>query len=505
MFITQKLKIFICILFFTCDSSFSQSDQLDRIEINLEEDWEDFFVVPMQDKGIILGSFGEKKDGNMPVKFIWFDTNLQEQNTQIIQIPKSYEYVGSYNDLIASFTLFYDFREGKYIAAKCASGSTSVEELNGAIADDMYVKNFVVLENTMFVLLNDKRKASVSIIDLENGSEKRVELHDKKHDIEAINIQLVQPGDEIHVFYHSCEEDCSNLIKRFDKVGNELNGDLVVKASGKDYVMDVTSSKVSNDRTFVISAYGKKSDKTASGFMVGLYDNSSKASFSHQFNFLELEHFTDYLPEHLKNRIAKKQERKEKKGEELEIDYLMQLHEVKQLPNNQYLVAGEFYYATYTSTKTTTYNNGIAQTQTNYYFDGYQYTHSLLAVFDEAGQKVWSHIFPMFLDQKPMIARKNLRISVKDKQVKCLYANYTSINSITFEDGVVIDEKGTKEILPQKEGEKIRWAYKTDIIYWYPNHFLLSGYQKILEEKNDESKKRKRKVFFLSDVVYEGK
>jgi hypothetical protein len=500
----HKLAALLFFTFLIYVSGFSQTDQIGRIEIDLSDEWGDFFVIPMQDKGIILGSFGEKDNGITPVKFIWYDSNFEEQNAQTIQIPKSYEYVGSYNGLVASFTLFYDFRKGKYIAAKCEYGSTSVEELEGAIADDMYVKSFVVLDNTMFALLNDKKKASISIIDLNNGSEKRVELHEDKQKIEAINIQLVQPGDEIHVFYHSCEDECKNLIKRFDRAGNEITGDLVVKSTGKDYVMDVNSSKVSNDRTFVISAYGKRSDKTASGFMVGLYDNSSKASFSQNYNFLDLEHFTDYLPEYTKNRIERKQQKKEKKGEELELDYYMHLHEVKQLPDNQYLVAGEFYYASSRNTTYTTYTNGVASTQIKSVFDGYQYTHSLLAVFDDAGQKVWSHIFPMYLDQKPWIARKNLRITVKDKQVQCLYANFTSINSITFEDGVSIVEKGTEEILPKKEGEEIRWAYKTDIMYWYPNHFLLSGYQNILKEKNDESKKKKRRVFFLTDVIYEG-
>jgi len=500
----HKLAALLFFTFLIYISGFSQTDQIGRIEIDLSDEWDDFFVVPMQDKGIILGSFGEKDKGITPVKFIWYDANLQEQNTQTIQIPKTYEYVGSYNGLVASFTLFYDFRKGKYIAAKCEYGSTSVEELEGAIADDMYVKSFVVLDNTMFALLNDKKKASISIIDLENGSEKRVELHEDKQRIEAINIQLVQPGSEVHVFYHSCKDDCQNLIKRFDKTGNEIKSDLQVKSKGKDYVMNVTSAKVSNDRTFVISAYGKRSDRAASGFMVGLYDNTSKASFTQQYNFLELEHFTDYLPDYMKKLIERKQAKKEKKGEELEIDYLMQLHEVRQLPDNQYLVAGEFYYATYRYETRTVYTNGVASTQTQSVFDGYQYTHSLLAVFDDAGQKVWSNIFPMYLDQKPFKARKNLRITTEDNQIQCLYANFTSVNSITFENGEIVKDKGKEKLLPANEGEKIRSAYNTDIVFWYPSHFLVSGYQKIVTEKTDGAKKKKRRVFFLTDVIYEG-
>jgi len=502
----MKYKIIALLIITTLVNlpGYSQTEQIGRIEIDLADEWDDFFVVPMKDKGIILGSFGEKDNGITPVKFIWYDTNLQEQNEQIIQIPKSYEYVESYNGNEAAYTLFYDYKKGKYIATKCEYGSTSAEELSGAIADDMYVKNFVVLENTMYVLLYDKKKASISIIDLENGSEKRVELHEDKQRIEAINIQLVQPGDEVHVFYHSCKEECKNLIKRFDKAGNEMQNDLIVKSTGKDYVMNVTAAKVSNDRTFVISAYGKRSDRAASGFMVGLYDNSSKASFSKQYNFLELEHFTDYLPDYMKRRLEKMQNRKEKKGEELELDYLMQLHEVKQLPDNQYLVAGEFYYSTYRTETYTTYTNGVASTQTRSVFDGYQYTHSLLAVFDEAGEKVWSHIFPMYLDQKPFKARKNLRITLKGEQIQCLYANFTSINSITFENGEILKDKGKEKVLPASEGEKIRSAYNTDIVYWYPSHFLTSGYQKIIKDKNDTSKKKKRRVFFMTDVVYEG-
>jgi hypothetical protein len=481
----------------------AQTEQIGRVEVSLEDEWGDFFVIPMKENGVILGSFGDKEDGMIPVKFSWYGADLNKQTEQIVKVPKSFEHVGTYLGTDAAYVLFYDYKKGHYMNYKLAYGSNEAEILEGAIADDMYVKNFIVLNKTMFVLLHDKKKASISIIDLDEGSERRVELHENKDKIEAINIELVKPGDEVHIFYHSCGDECKNLIKRFDKEGNEIGKDLVVKSKGKDYVMNVTSSKVSDDRTFVIAAYGAHSDNYASGFMVGLYDAGAKATFTQRYNFLDLEHFTDYLPESTKRRIEKKQDKKEKQGKELEIDYLMQLHQVKQLPDNKFLVAGEFYYPTYRTEYYTTYTNGRAVTSTRQVFDGFQYTHSLLAVFDETGQKVWSNIFPMFLDQKPFIARKNLRITVEGEQITCMFANYKSIVSTTFENGEILKERNRETVLTEKLGETIRAASGTDIVFWYPKHYLTSGYQKIKSEEKDKNGKKRRRVFFMTDVVYE--
>jgi len=118
------------------------------------------------------------------------------------------------------------------------------------------------------------------------------------------------------------------------------------------------------------------------------------------------------MPESTKKKIAKKQAKKEEKDEEYEIDYLMQLHQVNQLPDNKYLVAGEFYYPTYRTEYYTSCVKGKPSMSTRQVFDGYQYTQSPPAVFDETGQKLRGNMFEMHLDQKPFIARKNLRITM---------------------------------------------------------------------------------------------
>lgn len=43
----------------------AQTDQIGRVEVSLEDEWGDFFVIPMKEYGVILGSFGTKATFNL--------------------------------------------------------------------------------------------------------------------------------------------------------------------------------------------------------------------------------------------------------------------------------------------------------------------------------------------------------------------------------------------------------------------------------------------------------
>jgi len=58
----NKLRLLITLLTLSLSIvGIAQTDQVARVELSLDEEWDDFFVVPMKDKGIMLGSFGDRE------------------------------------------------------------------------------------------------------------------------------------------------------------------------------------------------------------------------------------------------------------------------------------------------------------------------------------------------------------------------------------------------------------------------------------------------------------
>jgi len=485
---------FLMLIVIGMNTSIAQTNE-NRVEFDLEEDYSDFFVVPLNKNGVLLASFGEKEDGKIPLKMIWYSVEMEKLNEEIKMVPKKYEFAGRYTGEDASYILFYEYKEGKFICYKMAFDKTESEEIVGPMAEDMYFFNFVVKGNKLFSLLYDKKEAIVSCVNLDDGSETHFALHTDKSKVEARSLELIE--NEVHVFYVSKENKVyKNLIVRINLEGERIGKDILIVGKGEDYVLSTTTTILDETNYFVAAAYGNN-DVSASGFQISMYnDGGNKASYTNYYNFLDFEHFTDYLSERAKAKIERKQEKADKKGKELELNYLMKMHQLKKLKDGSHVLIGEFFYPTYRTEYYTTMVNGRSQTSTRQVFDGYQYTHALVTAFDAEGKKLWDNIFEMNLSQKPYYARKFIRTNIEDNTVNCMYANYNSIKSISFENGAVVKENTSEEIKENTETEKLKSATGIDATYWYDNNYIITGYQKIVD-KEAKSGKRKRRIFFM--------
>ena len=96
---------------------------------------------------------------------------------------------------------------------------------------------------------------------------------------------------------------------------------------------------------------------------------------------MSLNKFLEYLPARKQAKVERKQKRKEKKGKEMNINYLIASHDIIK-KGDKYIMLGEAYYPTY-RTETRTDANGNVTYRT--VFDGYQYTHAVVAGFDKDG------------------------------------------------------------------------------------------------------------------------
>src|SRR5690606_24529791 len=166
-----------------------------------------------------------------------------------------------------------------------------------------------------------------------------------------------------------------------------------------------------------------------------------------------------------------------------------------------YLFLGEAYYPTYRTETYTTYVNGQPVQSTRQVFDGYQYTHAVLAKFSKEGDIIWDQIFEMNPSYKPMAVTRFIRIAKGSQDaLNLVFANRNTIVSKSFSfDGEVIYDKTSEPIETNIEGDQTKRSFSR-INYWYDDYFLAYGSQVI---KNKEEEKKKRTVYFISKIKFE--
>ena len=270
-------------------------------------------------------------------------------------------------------------------------------------------------------------------------------------------------------------------------------------------ITDATASFISDGKYVITGTYSSNNSTTSEGMYFSIVNNGAIELIKF-YNFLDLDNFTNYLSEKAQNKIEAKKKRKEKKGKEYNLQYLLAPHNVI-LVDDGYIYLAEAYYPTYRTEyyTTTTVVNGVSSTVTrsSTVFDGYQYTHAFLAKFNKDGQKQWDQSFPMQLTYKTYSVKRFINIADNQQNsIKLVFSNGKNIYSKKFSfDGEVLQDKESSELETEISGDKTKRSYSS-MRYWYDDYFLAYGTQVI---KNTENSKvdRKRKVFFVNKLKYE--
>ena len=136
-------------------------------------------------------------------------------------------------------------------------------------------------------------------------------------------------------------------------------------------------------------------------------------------------------------------------------------------------------------------------------FDGYQYTHALVAKFSFDGKLLWDKTFEMWPRTKPYYVKRFISVKESDSQkIAMVFTSRSKIYSKEFNtDGTVTYEKSSEKIESNNDSDKTKWSL-ANLKFWYDDAFILYGSQKIKDKESSKIKK-KRKVYFISKFTFE--
>lgn len=479
--------------------SFAQLTYEKRLEFELKDGYHDETIYESSKGVFVMEAISEEKIGDQhQIKYDLYNSDLELEKTEKVMIPGKLKF----NELYYNDEYIYNFYTRK---EEFAIVSVRMEDLETSVTEGVFPGKFnfadmKVMGNIAYFHAFKKGADLLYKVDLETGKATAIPMIVKDYSPKKVfveNYQLLEKTNELLIF----------LTARISKKEYETylimvneDGDLgkPFQLSQKDghNISSVSACRISENELVFTGTYSKNATQSEGLFFAKSTDGD--VDYIQYHNFLDLSDFLSYLPERKQEKIEKKKKKKEDKGKELSLNYLIADHDIIVLDDG-YLFLGEAYYPTYRTESRTTFVNGVATTTYYTVFDGYQYTHAVLAKFNNDGSLEWDICFKMFPFYKPFYVKRFIAIS--EQTENSIGMVFTSGNSIVSKiidfDGEVLTDEEWDMMKTGSEDDKTRWT-SSNIDYWYGNYFIAYGSQKI----KDKSDKSKRRVYFVNKIGF---
>ncbi|MFD3275702.1 hypothetical protein [Aquirufa echingensis] len=513
-----------------------------RVEFPQESNQVETFTIPIGNKGVILLSQLNKQAFNLSK----FSTHLEQEWSTNANIDSNQDYVTHSYDGDDLYLLFSRFKSNSYVIFRVNTEKGKVDKYQIISVDRIEISNFKALNASLFIagMVN-----SQPVILYTNLNEKKTRILPAivKGQAEIQSMDLDTAYQQINVTYSVGKKakDYQLILKSFDEDGNQVS-QVLMKPNDEYAMMNAKSAQINDSLQVVVGTYGHKNTIGSSkgpssqglyfqSFLDGELTNSSYTSFTKFSNF-----FNFLSPKQIE-RQAKKIKDKEEKGEDLRLDYRLLMHDIIR-KGDHYIIVAEAFYPDYKYANFGPYGGGYFPGMTtmsgfyspwsmmynpyrwgygnyglyspfssyyspwgyrgyNYYgnqqqFDGWVYTHAVIAELDAQGNLLWDHCISLQDLKEPKLIQK-LKTSVQDDQIILSYSKDNQIISKIIRDHGATETENTLDIETNLEGDRVKKSADSDLTYWYNTYFLAYGTQNIVNQTEG-----KRQVFYLNKIQF---
>ncbi|MDX1445447.1 hypothetical protein [Lishizhenia sp.] len=473
----------------------------DRIEVETKET-SDETISSFGTAGFVFSNEKvERKERTL--NFDIYSTDLEVTESFQKTIDRKYSYERQFTDDKAIYQIHFNKR-GEYEFFILDVEEQELDQFSGMLPDKMSIQEMKVMNGVCYLRGISKREDYIIKLDLDSHKMKSIPIrikNVKSKKIRVNNMQMLEDANEILLSLDATisKHERDTYLFLIDNEGDTDLFKIYSTTKDKEKLIDYSFSKIGEDAYSISGTYSKQSTSTSEGLFFGIIDNQKVKSINF-YNFLDLDDFLSYLPERKQEKIEKKKSRKKKRGKELTLSYNIATHDVIKKEDGSFIFIGEAYYATY---RTVTTVNANGTTSTRQEFDGYRYTHAVIAKFDLNGDLVWDNCFEMNPGYKPYHVKLFLEVNTEDSNnFSMMFTTGTTIvsKSVDLDEGDITREVESEKI-ELKENEKVKYS-RTELSYWFEDNFLLFGIQRI-KDKDAPLGSRRRTIFFISKVNYE--
>lgn len=504
------------------------AQQTTRIELPPPGSSESYKTVPLGEKGVLLISKPTKNSYNVQK----FDTNLEKSWSIDGPIEANLDYVTCTYDGQSVFLLFSRYRSSIYQIVKVNIGPGFVESFIINTVDRFQITEFKSLGYSLFLAGTVREQPVLIHADLFSSQTKVLPPATKStHVIQSIDVDREQRLINVSFSVRKGRQT-SLLVHSYSEVGKLLSPISVTPE--KDFSLLNGRLQMLNDSVkLIIGTYGyqnmQSTSSTASqGLFIARFVND-EVSFMRYHSFTDFRNFFGYLSERQKEKMERRIQKKKEEGNDLRLNYRLLIHDI--IPKgNQYMMVAEVFYPEYRSpnpsltpasylgnpwTYGTPFGTGlynpwywnplysVGNTYNQQIFDGFVYTHAVVAGFDQDGKLVWDNSFN-FDHVKSMELHEKINVELKeDGQTRLVYSKEGAIHSKIIRGETVISDGKSTPLGTSFEGDKVRKTSTDAISFWFDHFYLAWGEQKITNASESDAQNRgKRTIFYLTKITF---
>ncbi len=496
----MKKNLLLSLFCLLINIGYSQVAQPIRVEYPIEEEYRHkVFSFEKTKRAIVSFMTHDKKN-----KLYYLNLDLMDQDLQLfkrnqISFPENFSEFATYATEDNLNVFIYNTSEGEYELMTFNLDDLKYKTQKGTLEKKFNMHELIVLNNNAFISGYHKKNHQLFIIDLTTGAQQTMSAHDMTEEkIVYQDYEMIQTpnGKELAFKYSVCTKaNCDHYVLRFDQNGKQLGKLFFIPQSDPDKSFQTVTMSKTEDSYLVTGTFTTSKKNFANGIYFSKF-TESKADFIKFYNFLDIKSITGRLSEKQQDKLDKKKEAKEEDGKELFLNYNVTVHDIGKV-NDEYIFVGEFYYPTYRTEYYSSYVNGSYVTNSRRVFDGYQYSHAMIAAFDKAGNMLWDNSFEMWLNYKPFSVKQYIRCVYDGENVDLIYITGSSIKSTSFNKGQVVKSSNVDFIKTDDQNDEIRRTYSSNISWWYGRNCTSQGKQ-VIKTNNNAPGKSKRGVFVIN-------
>lgn len=295
--------------------------------------------------------------------------------------------------------------------------------------------------------------------------------------------------------------DYSLVVKSFDADGRQIT-EIVVTPDADYALLDGRLTSLSDSTQVMIGSYGYKNlQSTSKGRQAqGLYIcrvTPQQVLPLQYYSFTDFRNYFGYLSPRDQEKRQEQVQRRKEKGSDLKLNSNVLVHDIME-QNGQLVMVAESFVPTFRSNSNYGYGgfgtpfgmSGLSPWGYGLYsmnpfwfgnrsfygnnqqqFDGYQYSHAIVAGFDKAGRLLWDDSFP--LDKtKTMSLNEKVKASQTPEGIRLLFSDQGRVRALAVQPAGLSEAQGSESILTQRPADRNRRAGSENMQYWYDNHFL---------------------------------
>ena len=530
-FLQNKRPVFATLIFtfhfslFTFH--FSNAQTTKRIELPSVGNSEMYHTISIGKKGVVLVSQIAKNSFNLSK----YNSDLERDWSVNGNIEDNLDFVRSSFDGESVYLLFSRARTDFYQVVKANVNVGFVETFYLSSVDRFQITDFQTVGYSVFMAGTVRDEPLLLYTNLANKQSKILPGVTQANTV-IQSVELDTLHRVVNVTYAARKgREVKLIAKTFNESGQAV-GQVLVEPE-PDYSLLNGRLFIMNDSTkLLIGTYGFRNMQAGgASASQGLFLSKivyDEVEFTQYHSFTDFKNFFNFMGDRERERMLRRIERKKEDGNDVKLNYRVLVHDII-AQNGNYLISGEVFYPEYRNNNYGPYGSnsfwgssfgspfgyggfspfglynpyyfnpffgGSRLNNNGQVFNGFVYTHAVVAGFNEKGQLLWDNSLP-FNNIKSMELKEKVKVKLNDDQTVALfYSNNGAISAKVFDQNKVVANLRPVEVTSDEAGDKVRRTSTDEVVFWYDNYYLAYGYQRIVGSEG------RRDVFYLNKMAF---